>query len=163
DDPRVSRRAGEGVTRHSRKRRDRRADPAGLPTRQVRPTAASAGRGGRLRRPLGQVVVGRGPALPRRRRTAILAGVPPASTASFCALIPDRVLAAVEVGGLRSTGRCQPLRAFENRVYDVELDDGRRLVVKFYRPGRWSRETILEEHAFLADLVEAEVPAVAPI
>src|SRR5262252_2789660 len=83
--------------------------------------------------------------------------------ASFFALIPDRVLDAVEVGGLRSTGRCQPLRAFENRVYEVELEDDRRLVVKFYRPGRWSRETILEEHAFLADLVEAEVPAVAPI
>jgi Ser/Thr protein kinase RdoA (MazF antagonist) len=83
--------------------------------------------------------------------------------ASFFALTPDRVLDAVEVGGLRSTGRCLPLRAFENRVYEVELEDERRLVVKFYRPGRWSRETILDEHQFLADLVEAEVPAVAPL
>ena len=83
--------------------------------------------------------------------------------ASFFALTPDRVLDAVEVGGLRSTGRCLPLRAFENRVYEVELEDERRLVIKFYRPGRWSRETILDEHAFLADLVQAEVPAVAPI
>jgi Ser/Thr protein kinase RdoA (MazF antagonist) len=82
---------------------------------------------------------------------------------SFFALTPDRVLDAVEVGGLRSTGRCLPLRAFENRVYEVELEDERRLVVKFYRPGRWSRETILDEHAFLADLTEAEVPAVAPM
>ena len=65
--------------------------------------------------------------------------------------------------GLRCTGRCLPLRAFENRVYEVELEDERRLVVKFYRPGRWSRETILDEHAFLADLADAEVPAVAPI
>ena len=73
------------------------------------------------------------------------------------------MLDAVEVGGLRCTGRCLPLRAFENRVYEVELEDERRLVVKFYRPGRWSRETILDEHAFLADLVEAEVPAVAPM
>src|SRR5882672_5325819 len=48
-------------------------------------------------------------------------------------------------------------------VYAVELEDERRLVIKFYRPGRWSRETILDEHAFLADLVAAEVPAVAPI
>ena len=79
------------------------------------------------------------------------------------ALTPDRVLDAVEVGGLRCTGRCLPLRAFENRVYEVELEDERRLVVKFYRPGRWSRETILDEHAFLADLTAAEVPAVAPI
>src|SRR5438105_11071173 len=83
--------------------------------------------------------------------------------ASFFALTPDRVLDAVEVGGLRSTGRCLPLRAFENRVYEVELEDERRLVVKFYRPGRWSRETILDEHRFLLDLVAAEVPAVAPL
>ncbi|HEY7650798.1 MAG TPA: serine/threonine protein kinase [Methylomirabilota bacterium] len=82
---------------------------------------------------------------------------------SFFALTPDRVLDAVEVGGLRCTGRCLPLRAFENRVYEVELEDERRLIVKFYRPGRWSRETILDEHAFLADLTEAEVPAVAPM
>src|SRR2546429_7743719 len=82
--------------------------------------------------------------------------------ASFFALTPDRVLDAVEVGGLRSTGRCLPLRAFENRVYEVELEDERRLVVKFYRPGRWSRETILDEHRFLADLAAAEIPAAAP-
>jgi Ser/Thr protein kinase RdoA (MazF antagonist) len=82
---------------------------------------------------------------------------------AFFSLTPDRVLAAVEVGGLRCTGRCLPLRAFENRVYEVELEDERRLVVKFYRPGRWSRETILDEHAFLADLAAAEVPAVAPL
>jgi Ser/Thr protein kinase RdoA (MazF antagonist) len=73
------------------------------------------------------------------------------------------VLEAVEVGGLRCTGRCLPLRAFENRVYEVELDDDRRLVVKSYRPGRWTREAILDEHAFLAELAEAELPAVPPI
>ena len=82
---------------------------------------------------------------------------------SFFTLTPDRVLDAVEVGGLRCTGRCLPLRAFENRVYEVELEDERRLVVKFYRPGRWSRETILDEHRFLEDLVASEVPAVAPM
>jgi Ser/Thr protein kinase RdoA (MazF antagonist) len=82
-----------------------------------------------------------------------------APQASFFALTPDRVLDAVEVGGLRSTGRCLPLRAFENRVYEVELEDQRRLVVKFYRPGRWSRETILDEHRFLLDLAAAELPA----
>jgi Ser/Thr protein kinase RdoA (MazF antagonist) len=82
---------------------------------------------------------------------------------SFVSLTPERVLDAVEVGGLRSTGRCLPLRAFENRVYEVELEDERRLVLKFYRPGRWSRETILDEHAFLADLAAAEIPVVAPL
>ena len=84
-------------------------------------------------------------------------------TATFFSLTPDRVLDAVEIGGLRCTGRCLPLRAFENRVYEIELEDERRLVVKFYRPGRWSRETILDEHAFLADLAEAELPAVPPM
>jgi Ser/Thr protein kinase RdoA (MazF antagonist) len=73
------------------------------------------------------------------------------------------VLDAVEVGGLRCTGRCLPLRAFENRVYEVELEDERRLVIKFHRPGRWSRETILDEHAFLAELAAAELPVVPPL
>lgn len=48
-------------------------------------------------------------------------------------------------------------------MYEVELDDDRRLVVKFHRPGRWSREAILDEHAFLADLAAAELPVVAPL
>ena len=93
----------------------------------------------------------------------MVSGVAGEPGATFFSLTPDRVLDAVEVGGLRCTGRCLPLRAFENRVYEVELEDERRLVVKFYRPGRWPRETILDEHAFLADLTAAEVPAVAPI
>ena len=73
------------------------------------------------------------------------------------------MLDAVEVGGLRCTGRCLPLRAFENRVYEVELEDERRLVIKFHRPGRWSKETILDEHAFLAELAAAEIPVVPPL
>lgn len=83
--------------------------------------------------------------------------------ASFFSLTPDRVLDAVEVGGLRCTGRCLPLRAFENRVYEVELEDGTRIVVKFHRPGRWSREAILDEHAFLQELHEEELPVVPPL
>src|SRR2546427_5130854 len=97
------------------------------------------------------------------RRRAMVSGVAGKPVASFFALAPAGLRDAVEGGGLRCTGRCMPLRAFENRVYEVELEDERRLVIKFYRPGRWSRETILDEHAFLADLVAAEVPAVAPI
>src|SRR5881296_2399632 len=93
----------------------------------------------------------------------MVSGVTGEPAATFFALTPDRVLDAVEVGGLRCTGRCLPLRAFENRVYEVELEDERRLVVKFYRPGRWSRAAILDEHAFLSDLAAAEVPAVAPL
>jgi Ser/Thr protein kinase RdoA (MazF antagonist) len=48
-------------------------------------------------------------------------------------------------------------------VYEVELESDDRVVAKFYRPGRWSRETILDEHAFLADLAAAEIPAVRPL
>jgi Ser/Thr protein kinase RdoA (MazF antagonist) len=97
-------------------------------------------------------------------------------TQFFFSLTPERVLDAVETAGLGCTGRCQALNSFENRVYDVELErqdgsplplgrqeDGSRRVAKFYRPGRWTREQILEEHRFLLDLNEAEVPAVAPI
>lgn len=93
-------------------------------------------------------------------------------TQFFFSLTPDRVLEAVEASGLRCTGRCATLNSFENRVYEVELDlpdpenerspVARRRVVKFYRPGRWSEEQILEEHEFLADLREAEIPVVAP-
>src|SRR2546430_15049732 len=85
------------------------------------------------------------------------------SGSSFFALTPERVLDAVEVGGLRSTGRCLPLRAFENRVYEVELDDERRGGVKVYRPDRWARVTSLDEHAVLAGPAAAEGPPVTPM
>jgi Ser/Thr protein kinase RdoA (MazF antagonist) len=85
------------------------------------------------------------------------------STRFFFELTPERVLEAVERAGLPCTGRCIALGSFENRVYDVELETRARVVAKFYRPGRWSREQILEEHQFLLDLAEAEVPAVTPL
>lgn len=84
----------------------------------------------------------------------------------FYSLTPDSVLDCVEAalrGGTRATGRSLALNSLENRVYDVELEDDSHVVAKFYRPGRWSREAILDEHRFLADLVAAEVPAVAPL
>lgn len=76
----------------------------------------------------------------------------------FLSLTPERVLAAVEVAGLAPRPVCYPLNSFENRVYEVELEDRRRVVIKFYRPGRWSPEQILEEHRFLAELDTAEIP-----
>lgn len=84
----------------------------------------------------------------------------------FFSLTPERVLDAVEAAGLPCTGRCLALNSFENRVYDVEVEDAQgdrtRRVVKFYRPGRWSRAQVLEEHVFLKDLAEAEIPVVVP-
>lgn len=82
---------------------------------------------------------------------------------SFFRLSPERVLAAVADGGFAPSGHCFALNALENRVYDVRLESGEHLVAKFYRPGRWSREAILDEHRLLAALLAAEIPVCAPI
>ncbi|HVP38292.1 MAG TPA: serine/threonine protein kinase [Candidatus Saccharimonadales bacterium] len=84
-------------------------------------------------------------------------------TETFLKLTPAGILDAVEVGGRRATGRVVALNSMENRVYDVELEDGARVVAKFYRPGRWSAETILDEHRFLDDLAAEGVPVAAPL
>ncbi|HEX9103827.1 MAG TPA: serine/threonine protein kinase [Polyangia bacterium] len=81
----------------------------------------------------------------------------------FFALTPERILDAVEFGGRRATGYALALNSLENRVYEIELEDETRIVAKFYRPGRWSKQAILDEHAFLAELHDAEVPVVPPI
>lgn len=82
----------------------------------------------------------------------------------YAALTPDRVLDALESIGLRPDGRLLALNSFENRVYQVMLDESDAhaplLIAKFYRPQRWSDEAILEEHAFVEELVEREIPAV---
>ncbi len=83
--------------------------------------------------------------------------------AGFFRLGPEAALEAAESHGLVPTGRCAVLRCLENRVYDLELESGGYAVVKFYRPGRWSREALLEEHQFLHDLAHAEVPVCAPL
>ena len=81
-----------------------------------------------------------------------------APTDLFLSITPEKVLAAVEAGGLECNPVCYPLNSFENRVYEVELADRSRVVAKFYRPGRWSEEQILEEHQFLEDLAAEEIP-----
>jgi len=78
----------------------------------------------------------------------------------FLVLTPERVLEAVERGGLDVRPVCYPLNSFENRVYEVELADRSRVVAKFYRPGRWSRAQIEAEHAFLEALAGEEIPVV---
>ena len=79
---------------------------------------------------------------------------------TFSLLTPDCVLNALESIGLRSDGRMLALNSYENRVYQIGMDDGPPLVAKFYRPGRWTDEAILEEHAFVQELVEREIPVV---
>jgi Ser/Thr protein kinase RdoA (MazF antagonist) len=78
-------------------------------------------------------------------------------------LTPDVVLDALASVGLHGDGRLMALSSYENRVYQVHLEDGRAVVAKFYRPERWSEAQIAEEHAFAHELVQAEVPVVAPL
>lgn len=82
---------------------------------------------------------------------------------NFDHLLPEVIFEAVETLGGRCTGRFFALNAMENRVYDVEMEEGPHQVIKFYRPGRWSKETIQTEHDFLKKLEEAEVPVVVPL
>ncbi|MBN1959844.1 MAG: serine/threonine protein kinase [Deltaproteobacteria bacterium] len=82
---------------------------------------------------------------------------------SFFNLTFDRVLAAVEQAGRRTTGLCYALNSLENRVYDIELEDESRLIAKFYRPGRWAKSTILDEHKMLLALKDEEIPVAAPV
>ncbi len=93
-------------------------------------------------------------------------------TQYFFKLGPDAILDAIDEVGFKTTGRCLPLNSIENRVYEIEVDrpdaeinspSDHFIVAKFYRPGRWSKEQILDEHEFLNDLVEAEVPVIPPI
>jgi Ser/Thr protein kinase RdoA (MazF antagonist) len=81
---------------------------------------------------------------------------------SYAALTPEVVLDACDAAGFRADGRLLPLNSYENRVYQVWLDDGSARVLKFYRPGRWSTEQIEEEHAFARELAGREIPVVAP-
>ncbi len=80
----------------------------------------------------------------------------------YAALTPDIVLAAVDSTGLDTDARILPLNSYENRVYQVGIEDSEPVVVKFYRPGRWTTEQILEEHEFARELAELDVPVVAP-
>jgi len=83
-------------------------------------------------------------------------------THPYAALGPEVVLDACDSAGLRADGRLSPLNSYENRVYQVWLEDGSSRVLKFYRPGRWSDAQIAEEHAFAAELEQREIPVVAP-
>ena len=94
-------------------------------------------------------------------------------TKYFYELTPERILTAVEKTGLRCTGRILTLNSMENRVYEVEIDieneqdlksiSEKFRIAKFYRPGRWTKEQIQEEHQFLFDLQSQDIPVIAPI
>jgi Ser/Thr protein kinase RdoA (MazF antagonist) len=81
----------------------------------------------------------------------------------YSTLTPDRVIEAVEAVGYAPDGRVLALNSYENRVFQVGIDQGTPVVAKFYRPGRWKTPAILEEHEFALELARAEVPVVAPV
>ena len=84
-------------------------------------------------------------------------------TAPYASLTPDRILDALDTVGIVGDGRLLGLNSYENRVYLVYCEGAAPIVVKFYRPGRWSDAQIVEEHAFVAELAGREIPAIAPL
>lgn len=81
----------------------------------------------------------------------------------YTALTPDTVIAAVESTGRLSDARILALNSYENRVYQVGLDEEEPVIVKFYRPERWSAAQIDEEHRFTQYLFDHEIPVVPPL
>jgi len=89
---------------------------------------------------------------------------PPDDTLTpYYRLDPEQLIKLVESTGLLCDGRLLALNSYENRVYQVGIEDAKPLVVKVYRPGRWSNEQILEEHVFAHEIAEAEIPLIPPM
>jgi Ser/Thr protein kinase RdoA (MazF antagonist) len=86
----------------------------------------------------------------------------PVSPHPFEILNPSFIMDAVESRGFRCDCRTLALNSYENRVYQVGIEDDQPLIAKFYRPGRWTDEQILEEHNFCLELADHELPVVAP-
>lgn len=82
---------------------------------------------------------------------------------SYVNLGPDQILDAIESVGYICDGRIFALNSYENRVYQIGIEDADPVIAKFYRPGRWSDKAILEEHAFTAELEQSEIPVIAPL
>jgi Ser/Thr protein kinase RdoA (MazF antagonist) len=81
----------------------------------------------------------------------------------FEKLTPDFIMDAIEAQGYACDGRYLTLNSYENRVYQIGIEDATPIIAKFYRPERWTPEQILEEHAFCFELAEQELPIVLPI
>jgi len=81
----------------------------------------------------------------------------------YANLNPDSILDAIESIGIQCNGSMLVLNSYENRVYQIGINDAEPVIAKFYRPRRWSNEAILEEHQFAAELLALEIPVVAPL
>ncbi len=85
------------------------------------------------------------------------------SSHPYDALTPDSILDAMEAAGFVINGRLFALNSYENRVYQVGIEDSVPVIAKFYRPGRWSEAQIREEHDFTLELLDGDMPVVAPL
>ena len=88
--------------------------------------------------------------------------MPESSQHPFDRLTPSFIMDAIETQGFYCDCRILALNSYENRVYQVGIEDDEPLIAKFYRPCRWSKQQILEEHQFVQELTEQELPVVAP-
>ena len=82
------------------------------------------------------------------------------STQAFTELTPDHILDAIDATGIFCDGRFLALNSYENRVYQIGIEDDKPIVAKFYRPHRWSDAAIIEEHQFTLNLAEQEIPVI---
>jgi len=85
------------------------------------------------------------------------------SSVRFDHLLPETIFQTVTEQGLVPTGALVPLNSYENRVYEIGIEEGEPVIAKYYRPGRWSKETIAEEHRFVVRCAEMEIPVVRPL
>ena len=85
------------------------------------------------------------------------------SATPYAQLEPNVILAAIESLEFSCSGSLLPLNSYENRVYQIGIEDAPPLIAKFYRPDRWSNEAIIEEHDFALELVSHEIPVIAPL
>ncbi len=93
------------------------------------------------------------------------------ATQYFYQLTPEKILNYLDTLGLETTGRCLVMNSMENRVYEIEITNPQRfglesypsVIAKFYRPGRWSKKQIEDEHLFLWQLKDLEIPVIAPL
>jgi len=86
-----------------------------------------------------------------------------AAALAFADLQPDDILTTLGDMGFACDGRFIALNSYENRVYQIGIDDAAPIVAKFYRPGRWTNDAILEEHEFAIDLAAQEIPVIPPL
>lgn len=85
------------------------------------------------------------------------------SNTPYADLDPNVILTAIESVGYQCSGNLLALNSYENRVYQIGIEDAEPVIAKFYRPHRWSDEGILEEHQFALELMDYEIPVVAPL